>query len=530
MLKKSLLNKSQSAQIILTILLTAILIVSNTTQAMAEELQQYTESATIESSKATVVRNEGSNRANVAVNVAKKYFFDTNKVILVNQTKFPDAISATNISQGKYPVLYTYDGHVQDETIQLLQNLQLDEIYILGGTQSINETVVNQLKNATNVKVTRITGNNRYTVNVNAIKENYSHKEHVVIAGGSVYADALYGVPFANTIASPVVLTRTNGLDDVSVDLLKELGVKQATIIGGPATVSEAVENQLNKLGISYQRIYGENRYIGSAETAKASYFNPKNIVIASGEVFSDALVSAPLAQKLEAPILLVQKERMREEVSQYLIDSASTVENVYIQGGTSTVSLALEEQIKVLFLNREQTNQNSPYISIVDEMNANFDMNLFNQLFIGIINQERARVGVDQLVYQPELQLGTDYRTYELTTVSGLSHTRPNGTSWDTVFDYLNGSRVYEAGENIAYNSITGTQYKELSQTKGAFEKAMAELLYVQYADSPPHYENMIYPTFDGMAVSSVFANPNNNPHYVRIYNTMIFSKLYNF
>ena len=97
----------------------------------------------------------------------------------------------------------------------------------------------------------------------------------MVIASGEVYSDVLYGVSYANTIDAPVILTETNQLESSTIELLKDLGVQRATIIGGTLTVTGAVAN--------------------------ASYNNRENIVIASEEVFSDALVSAPLAQKLNA-------------------------------------------------------------------------------------------------------------------------------------------------------------------------------------------------------------------------------------
>lgn len=292
-----------------------------------------------------IVRYEGRSRENVAEHVAKEQFSDSNKVILVNREKFPDAISATNISQGKYPVLYTREGRVTESTIELLQSMVLEEIYILGGELSIKPSVVNQLKSATNVPVTRVAGRSRYDANVSAVEENFTQANHVVIASGEVYSDALYGVSFANTMGAPVILTNTNRLESSSVQLLQELNVTQATIIGGELTVTPAVEKQLNDLGIGYERIAGRNRYIGSAEVAAASYPNPENIVLASGEVFSDALVSAPLAQKLNAPILLVRSNRMENQVEDYIVSNLSTIQTMYIQGGPLTIEYSLLER-----------------------------------------------------------------------------------------------------------------------------------------------------------------------------------------
>ena len=338
-----------SVVLVTTMLLAAVPeIYAEENQSLANEVTTA-QSSTKETVTPNVIRYEGQNREQVAENVAKSHFSDSKKVIIVNRDKFSDAISATNISQGKYPVLYTREGRVSDSTLELLKAMALDEIYILGGEQSVNASVVKQLKETTGVRVTRIAGSNRYVANANAVEANYKEAKHVVIASGEVYSDALYGVSYANTVNSPVVLTRTSRLDASTIDLLNELNVESVTIIGGPVTVTPAVATQLKELGIKHNRIAGENRYIGSAEVAAVSYQNPENIVVASGEVFSDALVSAPLAQKLNAPILLVRKDRMDGLVEGYLRQSQLSLENIYIQGGPLTVFSNTEGRIKSL-------------------------------------------------------------------------------------------------------------------------------------------------------------------------------------
>src|SRR5699024_11402647 len=115
---------------------------------------------------------------------------------------------------------------------QLMKTMPLDEIYILGGSLSVNDSVVTQLKKEINVKVTRIAGRSRYNANASAVEKNFTQASHVVIASGEVYSDALYGVSYANTLDSPVVLIKTNLLEPFTVALLLKLGVDQATIIG----------------------------------------------------------------------------------------------------------------------------------------------------------------------------------------------------------------------------------------------------------------------------------------------------------
>lgn len=78
-------------------------------------------------------RFQGENRAKTAVNVQRHYFANTNKVILVNDNAYPDAISATNVSMGKYPLLYTGKNSLSIETKTALDKMFLDEIYLMGG-------------------------------------------------------------------------------------------------------------------------------------------------------------------------------------------------------------------------------------------------------------------------------------------------------------------------------------------------------------------------------------------------------------
>lgn len=475
--------------------------------------------ANVEAATPNIIRHEGYSRENVAEDVARTHFKESNKVIIVNRGKFPDAISATNISQGRYPVLYAHEGHLTKETIELIQSMPLNEIYILGGELSINQSVVTQLENETGITVTRIAGRSRYDANVSAVRTNFNQKNHVVIASGEVYSDALYGVSYANTIDSPVILSKTNRLEDSTEELLKELNVNHATIIGGPLTVNHDVEEQLSQLNISHNRIAGRNRYIGSAEVALASYSNPQNVIVASGEVFSDALVSAPLAQKLNAPILLVKSNQMEDIVKNYFTQFQDTISNIYVQGGSLTIKPSLLDSL----FQQEPEEQ-------MDKVDINFDMELFNQEVLTLINEERARVGVESLDYEPAMQRGADIRTEDSISVETLyaDHARPDGSEWHTAFNYLNGRSVFASGENLAYNWITYNEYEELAKTAGALEKRMAQMFFNQYVDSPGHYKNMIRETYNGMAVSTMFANHDNSDYYLRVYNTMVFSYSY--
>lgn len=60
--------------------------------------------------------------------------------------------------------------------------------------------------------------------------------------------------------------------------------------------------------------------------------------MVASGEVFSDALVAAPLSQKLNAPIRLVQKTNLGQSIEAYL-KSNKAISLLHVLGGENTVA-----------------------------------------------------------------------------------------------------------------------------------------------------------------------------------------------
>ena len=297
---------------------------------------------------AKIERHQGANREEVAVEVAKKHFNEANKVIIVNQDKFPDAISATNISQGKFPVLYTRSGQLGKATLDFIDSLtSLEEIYLLGGKTSISEAVETSLIDKFGRIITRVDGATRFDANTNAIREKYDKTDHIIIATGETYTDALYGVSYADRLDAPIILSKTNRLVEATVTLIRELGVSQATIIGGVNSVTRDIESQLKELEITINpRIAGKTRYDGSIQVASKSYAQPDTLLIASGDTFTDALISAPLAQKLNAPILLVRKDSMVDEVKAYLESHAGSVETIYIQGGPHTISKANAAEI----------------------------------------------------------------------------------------------------------------------------------------------------------------------------------------
>ena len=94
-----------------------------------------------------------------------------------------------------------------------------------------------------------------------------------------------------------------------------------------------------------YTRIAGDSRYHTAIEVSQTGWNSSATVIIASGENFPDALAGAPLAKKLNAPILLVKKSSIDADVIAEM--KRLGAKNVIILGGTSTISTAVETKLK---------------------------------------------------------------------------------------------------------------------------------------------------------------------------------------
>ncbi|UEB32643.1 cell wall-binding repeat-containing protein [Finegoldia magna] len=285
-------------------------------------------------------RFQGENRAKTAVNVQRHYFANTNKVILVNDNAYPDAISATNVSMGKYPLLYTGKNSLSVETKSALDKMFLDEIYLMGGVNTISKNVENKLrKNFPHAKITRIMGNNRYDTSAESAKTR-ANTTNLIFAAGTNYADALYATSLAAHQNAPILLVSNEGLSQSTRKFIQSIGnIDSVTIVGGEISVNQSVKNQIENLTKKrVTRLAGVDRYESSVEVAKRVNANPAEVITTSGEVFADALVSSTVAQKIKAPILLVKKDVLPLSVREYMKDTNSIYKLTTI-GGYNTVT-----------------------------------------------------------------------------------------------------------------------------------------------------------------------------------------------
>ncbi|WP_139902156.1 cell wall-binding repeat-containing protein [Clostridium thermarum] len=183
--------------------------------------------------------------------------------------------------------------------------------------------------------IVRLGGANRYETAVKISQAGWKTAESAVLARGDVFADALCAIPFAKQLNAPILLTIPKSLDNSVKSELQRLKVKKVYIIGGTGAVSTEVENILNVMGISVERIGGADRYSTSLKIANR-LTKKSQVFLCSGTSFADAFSISSYVALSGSPILFAGIDKLPDEAAKFIKDNNS---KVYVIGGTGVVS-----------------------------------------------------------------------------------------------------------------------------------------------------------------------------------------------
>lgn len=95
----------------------------------------------------------------------------------------------------------------------------------------------------------------------------------------------------------------------------------------------------------SIARLSGDDRYETAIKISESGWQTSKDVVLASGVDFPDALCAAPLAKLLNAPILLSEKDSLDSDTMDEI--KRLNPDTVFIIGGTGVISAGIEDSIK---------------------------------------------------------------------------------------------------------------------------------------------------------------------------------------
>ncbi|MFB2580892.1 cell wall-binding repeat-containing protein [Herbiconiux sp. P15] len=203
------------------------------------------------------------------------------------------------------------------------------------------------------VTVDRISGADRYEVAVNISKQQYSSTSpFVFVASGLNYPDALSAGPAAaSPTGGPLLLTTTDVLPPVVLAELTRLAPDQVFIVGGPNSVSPAVEAVIKALPSTPDvlRISGADRYEVSRNLMSFNWYatSSSTAYVATGQNFPDALSAGPAAAVAQAPVLLVNGLDATVDPGAEALLEEKEKSTIKIAGGPNSVSPGIEADLK---------------------------------------------------------------------------------------------------------------------------------------------------------------------------------------
>ena len=195
----------------------------------------------------------------------------------------------------------------------------------------------------------RIDGRDRIETAIKISKNSYDKANTVIVVRHDLFPDSMTASVLAKLKDAPILLNPTDKLDSRVGDEIKRLGAQEIIIVGGQNSVSEKVREELKAYDAdkNVERIAGDDRYGTSEMVAKrvVGITGKKNTgVVASGQVFPDALSVGTFASREGYPILLVKKDSIPSQIQNAIKDL--DINKTYIAGGTNTISKSTEAKL----------------------------------------------------------------------------------------------------------------------------------------------------------------------------------------
>lgn len=187
-------------------------------------------------------------------------------------------------------------------------------------------------------QITRIGEADRYETAAKVATTNWDNPENVILVSGEGYADAVSASVLAKQLDAPILLTTPKSLNSSAKAALDTLKPKNIYVIGGNASVSQAVRSELKKNNYKLVELKGNDRYETNTAVAKKLVelgVNADNVMLVGGEGFSDALSVASVAAAKNQILLLGSNDNSSmKSVLQFIKDNNSKT----IVIGTSNV------------------------------------------------------------------------------------------------------------------------------------------------------------------------------------------------
>lgn len=300
-------------------------------------------------------RVAGAHRIATAVTVSRDMHPLADTVLLARADDYADALSAAPLARRlDGPILLTSSEQLHGEVAAEIIRLGASRAILLGGSAALSETVRRQVAELVD-DLDRIAGANRFDT---------ARRIANVLGGAEVYvaegahADPARGWPDALAVSAlagfrevPVLLTVRDRLPAETAAALDDLGAAAATIVGGTAAVSQAVEEDLAARGVDVARLAGPDRYhtaMRVLEASDAAGMSTQRAWFVTGRNFPDSLVAGPAAARHGGVLVLVDGETLdgSPQVRDWVDAHSADISDVRFVGGPAAISRAVADEL----------------------------------------------------------------------------------------------------------------------------------------------------------------------------------------
>lgn len=227
----------------------------------------------------------------------------------------------------------------------------------------------------------RVNGSTRYQTMSGLVDLMSSNQQGVmVIASAANYPDALAAASLAGCYdPAPIVLTDPHELSAEVIEQIQKRKPGFIYIVGGESAVSKTVEDQIRSVSVAankdafIQREAGQTRYDTALKIARTTYATaeisqraPKQVVIATGDNFADALSVSSFAYANQLPILLCnQNSGLADDALQFLKNKG--IQQALILGGNKAVPTFVERQLSSVGVSFDRCSGDTRYETSVN-------------------------------------------------------------------------------------------------------------------------------------------------------------------
>ena len=165
----------------------------------------------LESITTNVVRFAGVDRFDTNLMILNEVGMGAQPLLVCTAYGFADSLS---ISATGYPVLLVGDS-LSTTQKEFLGNLDLDEVYIIGGSAAVSSQVEEELKLYAN-SVQRLSGKDRHQTSILVAMEFFPNSGNAILAYSQNFPDGLSGGPLSYCLRAPLLLTQTGNTSCLS--------------------------------------------------------------------------------------------------------------------------------------------------------------------------------------------------------------------------------------------------------------------------------------------------------------------------